>query len=246
MTWAWSGTTNAPSVRTQRGTIHVMADWLFGTGLYLLGVALIPVAGLLLTCWGLWGDRSKGRSRCPKCWYDMRGSLPKLQCPECGYDAKQKRGLYRNRPRWWPIALGLLSVLLLSHPLTVIGGWYREQSAIQKLTRAVHMLGAPIHIGPEWPVGRLPERAAKFFDRIETVQIVPGGTHAGLVLCKELRRLRSIWILECAGVTDVADRGVLSAFGAATGYHALQWTGTAPVRRPSGNLGRRDVPSENR
>ena len=60
-------------------------------GIYLLGVVAVPAAGSLIICWGLWGDRSKGRVRCPKCWYDMRGTVPRLECPECGHDAKQKR-----------------------------------------------------------------------------------------------------------------------------------------------------------
>ena len=61
---------------------HGVADWFLETGLYLLGVAVVPLVGLLLVCWGLWGDRSKGRPRCPKCWYDMRGTVPKLVCAE--------------------------------------------------------------------------------------------------------------------------------------------------------------------
>ena len=52
-----------------------MTDWSLETGLYLLGVAVIPGVGVLLVLWGLWGDRSKGRPRCPKCWYDMRGTV---------------------------------------------------------------------------------------------------------------------------------------------------------------------------
>jgi hypothetical protein len=75
-----------------------MLDWLLEIGLYLLGVALIPAIGLLLVCWGLWGDRSKGRSRCPKCWYDMRGTAPRLECPECGHDAGQERRRKRRAP----------------------------------------------------------------------------------------------------------------------------------------------------
>ena len=55
-----------------------MLDWFLETGLYLLGVAVVPLLGLLLVCWGLWGDRSRGRPRCPKCWYDMRGSMPRV------------------------------------------------------------------------------------------------------------------------------------------------------------------------
>ena len=60
-----------------------MADWFLETGLYLLGVAVVLLVGLLLICSGLWGDRSKGRPRCPKCWYDMRGTVVELVCAEC-------------------------------------------------------------------------------------------------------------------------------------------------------------------
>ena len=74
-----------------------MATWFLENGLYLLGVALVPVVGLLLVYWSLWGDRSKGRSRCPKCWYDMRGTVPKLVCPECGHAPGSERGLYRSK-----------------------------------------------------------------------------------------------------------------------------------------------------
>ena len=99
-----------------------MSDWFLETGLYLLGVALVPAVGLLLVCWGLWGDRSKGRSRCPKCWYDMRGSLPWLECPECGHDAQQERRLYKNRRRWRRVVVGVVLVLLFSYPLAIVGG----------------------------------------------------------------------------------------------------------------------------
>ena len=33
--------------------MHVMVDWFLQTGVYLLGVALIPAVGLLLVSWGL-------------------------------------------------------------------------------------------------------------------------------------------------------------------------------------------------
>ena len=61
-----------------------MADWFLETGLYLLGVAVIPGVGLLLACWGLWGDRSKGRPCCPKCRYDMRGTVTAMVCAKGG------------------------------------------------------------------------------------------------------------------------------------------------------------------
>ena len=55
-----------------------MFDWFLDTGMSLLVVALIPAVGLLLICWGLRGDRSRARARCPGCWCDMRRSLPAL------------------------------------------------------------------------------------------------------------------------------------------------------------------------
>ena len=56
-----------------------MSAWSLETGPYMLGVAvaaLFPRVCLLLVCWRLWDNRSKGRPCCPKCWYDMRGTVP--------------------------------------------------------------------------------------------------------------------------------------------------------------------------
>ena len=84
-----------------------MSTWFAETGLYLLGVAVIPGVGLLLVCFGLWGDRSRGRPRCPKCWYDMRGTVPRLECPECGHAPGSEQRLYRTRRRWRRIVVGV-------------------------------------------------------------------------------------------------------------------------------------------
>jgi hypothetical protein len=69
-------------------------DWLY----YLLGYTL-AAAGVLVLLWALFWDRSRGRRRCPKCWYDMRG-VPALKCPECGVSATSERGLLRTRRHW--------------------------------------------------------------------------------------------------------------------------------------------------
>ncbi|GEM_PF-5855472 len=63
-----------------------------------LGV-LLALAGLALLYRSLLHDRSRGRRRCPKCWYDLRAS-DSLTCPECGYTAKRERQLLKTR-RWW-------------------------------------------------------------------------------------------------------------------------------------------------
>jgi hypothetical protein len=80
-----------------------------------------------IACWilggvfglaGLWalvafarGDRSRGRKRCPKCWYDMATTVG-LRCPECGREAKDERGFLRTRrpKRRFAAALVLLIV----------------------------------------------------------------------------------------------------------------------------------------
>jgi hypothetical protein len=61
--------------------------------------------------WAIRGERSKGRRRCNRCLYDMRG-LDSLTCPECGWQAVEIRDLYRprRRRRWALVAIfGILS-----------------------------------------------------------------------------------------------------------------------------------------
>ena len=187
-----------------------MADWFLHTGVYLLGIALIPVVGVLLIAWGVWGDRSKGRSRCPKCWYDMRGSLPKLECPECGHDAKQERCLYMNRRRWRPIVLGIVLVLLSWYPLTIIGGWHHEQAIMWALP-PYQYFGDQYRIqriGPEWLVSRLPPGLVRFYYRECSAR---AATDEGLALCGKLRYLQQ---LDAYG-SQVTDPGLVHLEGLA-------------------------------
>lgn len=79
-----------------------------------------------LAAWGLWGDRSRGRKRCPMCWYNM-AAVPALTCPECGHDAGSPRMLLRTRRRWHAVGLAVL-VLLSAElarrgPQIQKGGW---------------------------------------------------------------------------------------------------------------------------
>ena len=95
-------------------------DWSLEAYGFVLILVLLPVVGTVFLYWGLWGDRSKGRARCPKCWYDMRGSLPRLECPECGHDAGEEQHLYADRVLRGPYTTGCL-LLLLSCLLLVFG-----------------------------------------------------------------------------------------------------------------------------
>ena len=38
-----------------------MANWFPEIRLHLLGIAMIPLVGVVLIRWGLWGERSRGR-----------------------------------------------------------------------------------------------------------------------------------------------------------------------------------------
>jgi hypothetical protein len=76
-------------------------DWLFTT----LGYTL-AAAGAALLLWSLFYDRSRGRRRCPKCWYDVAG-VPGLTCPECGKETRSESRLYRTRRRWRAAALAM-------------------------------------------------------------------------------------------------------------------------------------------
>jgi predicted RNA-binding Zn-ribbon protein involved in translation (DUF1610 family) len=69
----------AERVRVQRGGEHCRLGRVSMTvtgadGILLLAASVLTLAGISLTAWALRGDRSCGRLRCPKCWYDMAGS----------------------------------------------------------------------------------------------------------------------------------------------------------------------------
>lgn len=71
----------------------------------IFGLALF--ASMLLI-WAIIGDRSRGRLRCPRCWYNMEG-IDTPQCPECGKAIKSDRHLRKARRMKWPFGLaGLL------------------------------------------------------------------------------------------------------------------------------------------
>ena len=68
-----------------------MTAWLVG--------GVIECVLLLYLLWSLFGDRSKGRKRCPSCAHPF-GDLSGTRCPECGNDAQEERNLYATRRHW--------------------------------------------------------------------------------------------------------------------------------------------------
>lgn len=70
------------------------------TGVFhVVGGASGVFAFVIWFLWGL-GDRSRGRRRCSRCWYDM-SEVPGRQCPECGREPRDEQGLFQSRRARW-------------------------------------------------------------------------------------------------------------------------------------------------
>lgn len=109
----------------------IVRDWIFERDLeeswhpahaLAAGLSLFALAFL---AWALVGDRSRGRRRCPKCWYDLR--TDSTTCPECGHSPKTSVGFYRARRRWTS-AIAAFSLLLAAaattlYPRVETRGW---------------------------------------------------------------------------------------------------------------------------
>lgn len=106
-----------------------------------VGVAVFAV---VLGVWAWRGDRSRGRRRCPKCWYDMSGS--KLVCPECGHDAKVVKRLYRPRRRKRGL-IGAAALLVLAYGVW-IAPRVREGGPVAAVPTWVLIAGLPWW--PDW------------------------------------------------------------------------------------------------
>ncbi len=94
--------------------------------LWLIGAGVLALGGSALTAWALFSDRSRGRKRCPKCWYDMSATAG-LKCPECGREARGEQRLFRTRRRWRWVVVGVGLVVgawpVLKAPEMMKHGW---------------------------------------------------------------------------------------------------------------------------
>lgn len=82
---------------------------MLGTAWIWIAIAApLLVAGAVFIVRFVVGDRSRGRPRCPRCWYDMGGGQEK--CPECGRVVRSERDLRRARrpKRWAVVGVGFL------------------------------------------------------------------------------------------------------------------------------------------
>ncbi len=91
-----------------------------------LGWMLLPSAAVVVLL-ALLRDRSRGRQRCPKCWYDMKGLATadgRCVCPECGKAVARQTDLHRTRRHWKRALVGAVLALLGFTSMSV-PGWNR-------------------------------------------------------------------------------------------------------------------------
>ena len=102
--------------------------------------SLIGLGGIALTIWALFADRSRGRRRCPKCWYEMTG-IEGLRCPECGRTTKRERRLLRTHRRWRVALLGV--VVIMAGGGCFFGQRVHQKGWIEATPTFVYIVGLP-------------------------------------------------------------------------------------------------------
>jgi len=98
------------------------------TGLASIFGLLLALAALALLAVGLWGDRAKGRLRCPKCWYPLESTPPNAPCPECGHAsplARRSSSRRRLLPLLTSLPLAAAALFLLAGKDRLITWAYR-------------------------------------------------------------------------------------------------------------------------
>ncbi len=118
------------------------SDWIF----YTLS-AILALAGAWLLHRALFKDRSRGKRRCPKCWYDLTGIPANVAptrsdpveaagseanawtCPECGRITLREGQMLRTRRHWVPCFAGVIALALsyaaFKTPVVLKSDWTR-------------------------------------------------------------------------------------------------------------------------
>lgn len=132
--------------------------WMFGDDVVEEGFTVyhavaigIGVFAVSLAAWGWFADRSKGRQRCPKCWYEMDAvaSTGKLICPECGHDARTAARLLKTQRSWKTVVIaGGLALVAAFTPRAALvqrDGW-------KALVPTTFMISAVWRLPDSWVV----------------------------------------------------------------------------------------------
>ncbi|MBX3363036.1 MAG: hypothetical protein KF705_16565 [Phycisphaeraceae bacterium] len=95
-----------------------------------VAIALGEIGGALFL-WAMFWDKPRGRLRCPKCWYDMKGAVEAKAegpwtCSECGRVSRTERRLRRTKKR------KLIATLATTLILLVLYGWTTRDRVIAR------------------------------------------------------------------------------------------------------------------
>lgn len=96
--------------------------WFTSEVAWLIAAWFCALVAIGLIVYALFGDRARGRKRCPGCWYDLTahasGTYP-VRCPECGRESKRERDLGRNRVRFGYIGAAM-AILVVAYVASVM------------------------------------------------------------------------------------------------------------------------------
>lgn len=175
-------------------------EWIwYGVG------AVLGAVAIALGAWALLWDRSRGRLRCPRCWYSMdgiaanpgKGGAEMWTCPECGRTIRRERALRKTRRRWR--MAGIAAVLLYAAAQSALvpmpgrdGRWRFVPTCVLAL---VADLDDPADPATDRLVGRLWDGGFAFpWDRALVRQLELRGVPASWDEAVQVRRQ---WWTEC-------------------------------------------------
>ncbi|MFT5423953.1 MAG: hypothetical protein ACI89L_001745 [Phycisphaerales bacterium] len=130
-----------------------------------MAAAGVLVFGVVLASYTWIGDRSRGRQRCPRCWYDMVGAFadnePSIEtCPECGRVVNKPAELHRTRRSRLALAGAAALLLLGSFGVYKLDAGFRAMSLIPGRVLAARLLAEGE--SPQWVRDEIDARTGSY------------------------------------------------------------------------------------
>lgn len=105
--------------------------------------ASLLLLAILFIARGWYGDRARGRARCPKCWYSLDSGSSK--CAECGRAFESELEKYKTRRRWRLVIAGAAFAVAGALSPTLMVGLTRGWPAAAPTVVLVQSMG---HLDP--------------------------------------------------------------------------------------------------